>query len=120
MTKQEEIREGIAKQLFANFDAIYRIDRRTWEQLSKFNNIKQWWLTQADKILSYLHSKGVVIKVFCRNCQHGYVIHRTNKTRCSVCKGKGYVVAELLIEEVTYTTEEAQDLPAVKEKEGNE
>ncbi len=54
MTKQEEIREGIAKGL-AHCDII------EWEELTNEN--KQHYLSEADRIRNYLHSQGVVIKV---------------------------------------------------------
>ena len=58
MTKQEEIREGIAVYLYKCFS--------TWKEssyydLSELN--RQGWLQYADDILSFLHSQGCVLKV---------------------------------------------------------
>ena len=64
MTKQEEIREGVAKQFFidqrTSYEYIYRYP--SWEELGE--SAKQPFLDKADYILSYLHSQGVVIKVW--------------------------------------------------------
>ena len=52
MTKQEEIREGLAEELC-------KINGGIWNAA----NYNDYWLEKADGALSYLHSQGVVIKV---------------------------------------------------------
>ena len=66
MTKQEEIREGVAKIIgeieFPDMDSVEMIDTKTkhiiwhWEP-------KDVEFVHADAILAYLHSQGVVIKM---------------------------------------------------------
>ena len=54
MTKQEEIREGIARELARQDDELI------WEHLKP--EIQAVFFLEANQILSYLHSQGVVIK----------------------------------------------------------
>jgi len=56
VTKQEERREGIAK-ICQECEFPYW----SWETLDL--DVREDYLNQADKILSYLHSQGVVIRV---------------------------------------------------------
>jgi len=57
MTKQEEIREGIARELcYEWWNPITR-----WEDLDEMNRTIYYHLANA--VVSYLHSQGVVIQV---------------------------------------------------------
>ena len=76
MTKQEEIREGIAKR---KLEIVIRCETRlihslsskvqkqlghepyTWETIPEY--LKVFWLEEADKEMNELDSQGVVIKV---------------------------------------------------------
>ena len=63
MTRREEIREGVAKNIFlkqrTSDDYIYR--RPCWEELGA--SAKKPFYKEADGISRFLHSQGVVIKV---------------------------------------------------------
>ena len=56
MSKQEEIREGIARELF-NFNNPYE----EWNKMSQQTH--DIFRGRAGRLLSYLHSQGVAIKV---------------------------------------------------------
>jgi len=71
-SKQEEIREGIAKQLLqGTIDARYGCPQKDLEGnpsvqtgwASEPDKVREHYLQKADQILIYLHSQGVVIKV---------------------------------------------------------
>ena len=68
MTKQEEIREGIAEFLwkrgakhtrFWPFSALEKVEKES----PYLKGTRQAYLKKVDQLLSYLHSQGVVIKV---------------------------------------------------------
>lgn len=67
MTKQEVIREGIARIAHTNgriWPKIYKTEdphNCKWEELSEYH--QEIYKGGADDILHYLHSQGVVIKV---------------------------------------------------------
>ena len=68
MTKQEEIREGMAKALFEReFSEGY------WDTRMS-NGDKVQWFAKADCATSYLHSRGVVIKVE-KDIPHCLILH---------------------------------------------
>jgi hypothetical protein len=61
MTKQEEIREGIALRLYEASVKWTGLDTYPqWDET--YDAIRDDWRRQADGYLSYLHSQGVVIK----------------------------------------------------------
>ena len=62
MTKQEEIREGIAIKLWLELDQILRVfPQRSWKQMPE--EIKERYRKAADTVMRYEHLEGVVIKV---------------------------------------------------------
>ncbi|GAG08483.1 unnamed protein product [marine sediment metagenome] len=63
MTKQEEIKKEIAKLCLVSVDGSF-VD---WEGADKHD--KEQAYGQADELLKYLHSQGVVIKVVTDNTQ---------------------------------------------------
>ena len=60
MTKQEEIREGIACRFV---EVIYRKGWITWETMETEKTIKQMGYEFTDEIIRYEASRGVVLKV---------------------------------------------------------
>ena len=101
MTKRKEIREGIAKIVFnarqpdSDFECLYKHQQEAWRCV-------------ADKLLSYLHSQGVVIKVDrelpkCHECGgkkfvYGEPENWKTLRLCPTCYGMGgYVAVEPLI-----------------------
>lgn len=63
MTKQEEIREGIARECLKSLKLVMGFGMYNfghWESLTEKE--KQSYFYMADQILSYLHSQGIVIK----------------------------------------------------------
>ena len=100
MTKQEEIRKGIAKRLYAEHYSISKED--TFETTYKRYQVE--CLDMADVALSYLHSQGGVMKVdkglpenvvqeFSPEYDNGY--HRGEMDMLKA----GYVATEPLIKE---------------------
>ena len=67
MTKQEKIREIVARQVHINeriWAKIYHVDdphNCIWEDLSEYH--RELYLASANEILGDLHSQGVVIRV---------------------------------------------------------
>ena len=59
MSRQEEIKEGVAIKLWLNFGENICAQCGSWKLCCH----KQIFLDSADYILSYLHSQGVVLKV---------------------------------------------------------
>jgi len=92
MAIQEEIREGIARKQ-AKFDDW------DWDtQLSKVD--KGMYLRYADKLLSYLHSQGVVVKVKCPDCEWSQFVggESVGMTPCHTCNSTGYIYEPLITE----------------------
>jgi len=80
MSKQEEIREGIQDLIF---------EAQSWEDYTNEEMV--------DKILKYLHSQGVVIKVECPDCAWSrFGEESVGMTPCSRCDSTGYVIEPLI------------------------
>lgn len=105
MTKQKEIREGIAQSIFERFTNGHK----PWEKCTQKH--KDIFLRRADLILTYLRSQGVVIKV--DRELPSFVMEARDWDSVERIKNKltGYVVVEPLIEE-HYSVEE---VPEIKE-----
>jgi len=81
MTKQEEIRERLYIEL---------ISQAPTEE----------WHGKVDRILSLLHSQGVVIKVECPDCTWSQFWDEVvGMTPCHSCNSMGYIVEPLIKEE---------------------
>ena len=96
MTKQEEIREGLAKSGYERmFDA-------SWDELRHNSVERHLWLMVADTQMAYLHSQGVVLKVegdepYCKEHPHEVNL---NCFICGIKVGKRHPVSvEPLIKE---------------------
>ena len=76
MTKQEEIREGMALRLHTHDRALLRVVYEEssincgWDKLPDY--WKNRYLSDAKDFMEYFHSEGVVIKVY--EYQDGYVV----------------------------------------------
>jgi len=95
MTKQEEIREGIAKIICClspqECDRCNRCPDE-WEDVAE----------QVDEVLSYLHSQGLVIKRDCKHCEgtgSASFFINGEATICPFCHG-GKTVESLIKEEL--------------------
>lgn len=105
MTKQEEIKERAQRLWCQHCKALQKTNDTVVEcWYNPLDEDKKDAFCAAnqdaiDGLFKDMDSQGVVIKVNCRNCQDGYIIFRTNKKRCSICKGKGYVAVQPLIKE---------------------
>ncbi len=87
MTK-EEIREGIAKQL-AQFNG------HDWSRLSK--EAQGTYRGRAIVMVSLLHSKGVIVKVKCPDCEWSHFKDEAvGMTPCYHCNSTGYLVEDLI------------------------
>jgi len=88
MTKQEEIREGLARE-------ICKRDNEDWDALSYSE--KDFCREKSRLHLLYLHSQGAVIKVKCPNCgwsQFGG--ESVGMTPCHFCNSTGYIIEPLI------------------------
>jgi len=95
MSKQESIREGIAKIVFSNGDYD---DAKVFWSNEKHKEHYRW---MAAELLSYLHSQGVVIKAKCPDCVWGqFGEEPVGMTPCNSCNSTGYIVEPLIVEEV--------------------
>lgn len=101
MAAREEIREGLAKIWWEedNFAWIKDDESFLWKNLS--NDDKQAMYSEVDKMLSYLRSKGVVIRVdreLPKISTRGFMADVVNETIRKL-NGAGYVAVEELIDE---------------------
>ncbi len=95
MTKQEEIREKLAEQLYYwKEGSNYACE---WSKL--LQAFKDYYLNGADQVLTYLHSQGVVIKVdrelpdkawYCDDCNQAWesIYSYGGKAYCVWCLRK--------------------------------
>jgi len=98
MTKQEEIREGIAELFYKNWAEQSPNPYTSFGKLAK--GVRDIYLKSADEFLSYLHSQGVVIKVKCPDCvwsQFGE--GAVGMTPCYRCNSTGYIIEPLIGDE---------------------
>ena len=99
MPKQEELREGIAETTITVL-----IDETDYLESPALNQVAG---DITEKVLKYLHSQGVVIKVDCPKCSgHGrpnkvtYNLHTgycVSGHSCPNCNNTGYVAVEPLV-----------------------
>lgn len=98
-TKQEEIREGIARRMFEsemNRDQVFGADtrRKAWRRE------KAEYLARAYNDLHWLHSQGVLIKARCPDCAWGqFGEEHVGMTPCHSCNSTGYIYESLIKEE---------------------
>jgi len=69
MTKQEEIRDGVAEILRSKYSINPFTRHMTWKDINTKN--KNAWREAANQILDYEHSQGVVIKVDIKELTEG-------------------------------------------------
>ena len=55
--KLDSPREKMVEWLYATFNTLSQGD---WEQLPKFNEVRQWWLEKADQIIAKMREGGWV------------------------------------------------------------
>ena len=83
MTKQEEIKRGIAEIVVTTL-----IDETDYLESPELNQIAG---DIVGKILSYLHSQGVVIKVKCPSCVFSqFGDEAVGMSPCFECNGTGH------------------------------
>jgi len=97
MTKQEKIREGIAR-------TSYHFDNRgkgcfiKWEVLASEHKIPYYEF--ADIVLYKQDSQGVVIRVKCPYCEWSqFGEEAVGMTPCYSCNSTGYIIKPLIVEE---------------------
>jgi len=92
MTKQEEIREGMAKLTEDRFRIPAESAGLTWD--TNFNCML------ASNIMEYLHSQGVVMKIKCPDCEWSQFGDKESvgMTPCFSCNSTGYMFKPLIEE----------------------
>ncbi len=117
MTKQEEIREGIARRFHTKDRVLFKImdegnpSNCMWDELPECR--KNFYRREADGFLSYLHFQGAVLKVdreLPRILVKASHVEDVRRIQAAILDA-GYVATIPLIE-IEYTMQEAQDLPA--------
>jgi len=89
MTKQEEIREGIAMRLGITGTP----SKEQWDLAFTRGVYRRW----ADELLVYLHSQGVELKVKCPHCIRGQFGDEViGVSPCYHCNSEGYIMESLI------------------------